>query len=100
MLHLHTATVIALLISTVLPLVSSLVTTVHMPPEVAGIVTLLLATVTGFLTEWHEAGDGFRWQTAAGLAALSFLTAAVARARIWIGSRTDAKLLAVGSKTA
>lgn len=97
MFHLSTAIVVALIISTVIPLASSLLTTVRMPPEVAGLVTLLLSTVTGFFAEWQHSGSGFRWQAAAGTALLSFVVAAVARARIWIGSRTDAKLLAVGS---
>lgn len=95
------ATALALIVSVLLPLASSLLTKQSMPAEVRGILTLLLATVTGFVTEWaHAAASSdvsFRWQAAAGTAAVSFVIAVLARYGLWKGTVTDAKALAVGS---
>jgi len=102
MFAVNLATALALVVSVVLPLVSSLLTKESMPAEVRGILTLLLATVTGFVTEWaHAAASSdvsFRWQAAAGTAAVSFVIAVLSRYGLWRGTATDAKALAVGSK--
>lgn len=98
---LNTATIVAVLVSTVLPLISSLISSPPVAakwPEFEGIATTVLAAVTGFFAEWAHAGSGFDWKRAAGIAALSLLTAFQSRARIWAGSAIDAILRAAGSK--
>jgi hypothetical protein len=92
------ALLLFLLVSVVLPLVSSLITTTKMPDEVRGIATLVLAGVTGVVTEWAKAGDGFDWRTAVKTALVAFVIAVAGRVALWRGTKTDAKLLAVGSK--
>lgn len=103
MFALNLATTLALVVSVVLPLVSSLLTKPEVPAELRGVLTLLLSAVTGFVTEWaHAAASAdvsFRWQAAAGTAAVSFVIAILSRYGLWKGTATDAKALAVGSKT-
>jgi uncharacterized membrane-anchored protein len=102
MVTVNLATTLALLVSVVIPLLSSLFTKASMPAEVRGILTLLLSAVTGFVTEWAHAASSndvsFHWQTAAGTAAVSFVIAILSRYGLWRGTATDAKALAVGSK--
>jgi hypothetical protein len=92
------ALLLFLLVSVVLPLVSSLLTTTKMPDEVRGILTLVLAGVTGTVTEWAKSGDGFDWRTAVKTALVAFVIAVAGRVALWRGTKTDGKLLAVGSK--
>ena len=90
-----------IVVSVVLPLVSSLLVKVEWVtkhPEIGGIVTLLLSAVTGLLTEALKAGDGFAWKPAIYAAAVAFVFAAIGRARLWVGSTADRKALNVGSK--
>jgi hypothetical protein len=91
-----------IIVSIVLPLVSSLLVknewvTTH--PEIGGILTLLLSAVTGVLTEALKAGNGFAWKPAVLAAVVAFVLAAIGRARLWVGSTADRKALNVGSKT-
>lgn len=92
------ATLVLLLVSVVFPLISSFLTKAHWPPEIAGLITLALSLIAGLVTEWAQAGDHYNWRVAVSTALSSFVVAAIARARIWIGSLIDGKLLAVGSK--
>lgn len=96
---LDTATVLLLCISVVIPLLSSLLAKQHWPSELVGILTLLLSTLGGFLVEWQKAGSSFHFRTALGLALTSFIVAVFGRLGLWKGTQTDAKLLAVGSKS-
>lgn len=101
--HPSSAVILTILISMVLPLVSSLITRLHWPSEVQGAITVALATLTGFLMAWKaaaDAGHDFAWRTAAGYAIGSYLIAALARLQLWAGTHTDARLLAIGSPTA
>lgn len=93
-LHLDAAFVVALIVSTVIPLLSSLLARAHWPGEIVGILTLALATANGFFAEWADAGSGFDWRAALGTAVLSFLTAVAARYGLWKGTATDAAALA------
>lgn len=95
---LSTALIVGLVVSTILPLISSLISRVKTPPEITGLITLFLAALTGFFVEWQRDGDGFDWRKAATAAFLSYLVAVGARLQLWAGTKTDAKALAVGSK--
>lgn len=99
-LHIDAATVAAVLVSTVIPLLSSLLSKAHWPAEIAGLLTLLLSTGDAFFAEWAKAGDAFDWHHAAGLALLTVLGAFQFRSHVWAGSSTDAAALTVGSKVA
>jgi peptidoglycan/LPS O-acetylase OafA/YrhL len=87
--------VVLLLVSLVVPLVSALAT--KRPGLATGLLTLLLATVVGFLTEWADGGDQYDWRRGLYNAALSFLLAALAHSKIYKGSQIEKDLHAVGS---
>ena len=91
---LNTPTIVALMVSVVLPLLSALIARPRWPGELVGVLTLLLAGATGFFSEWAAAGDGFRWQTAMSTAVLTFGLAVAARYGLWKGTATDARALA------
>lgn len=92
-----TALIIFAVVSLLIPLLSSLLVKAHWPAEVAGLLTLVLATANGLLTQWADQGSAFNWHAALSAAFVSLIIAFQARARIWLGSKTDAKALAVGS---
>lgn len=99
--HPDTSIIISLIISVVLPLLSSLLSKAHWPAEVAGIITLALSTANGFFTEWAQSSSGpgtFDWRDALGLALSSFIIAALGRLVLWRNTEIDAKLLAIGSR--
>lgn len=97
------ALVIFALVSVVIPLVSSLLlkqkwVTTH--PEVGGVVTLILATITGLLTKYLDSSGPFNWHAGLSTAFVSLIIAFQSRSHIWRGSAADAKALAVGSHAA
>lgn len=96
--YLTTAGVISLIVSVVIPLLSSLLAKAHWPGEVVGILTLLIAAANGFFTEWAQAGSGFNWRHALLLAVASFVVAVLSRYGLWKGTVTDGKALAFPSK--
>lgn len=100
--YLDTSTVLMVATSVLIPLLSSLLSRAHWPSEVTGLLTLLIAAASGFLTDWYAAPNAthYDWKTAAVLAGVAYLTAVLARIQLWAGTKTDAKLLAVGSKQA
>jgi hypothetical protein len=91
--HLNTALIVALVVSPVIPLLSSLLARAHWPGEVVGILTLVLAAANGFFSEWAQDGDAFDWRTALSTAVGSFIVAIASRYGLWKGTTTDAKLL-------
>jgi len=95
----NTAVIISLVVSVVIPLFSSLLSRTHWPSEVTGLLTVALATANGFFTQWSQTTDEFQWKSALLLSLGSFLVAVAKRVALWRGTQTDAKLLAVGSKT-
>lgn len=97
--HLPTATLIGVVVSVVIPGLSSLLAKEHWPAELVGALTLLLATTDGFFSEWAKAGDGFAWKAAVGTAVLSYVVALASRFGILKGTGLDRKLRAVGSGT-
>ena len=88
--------VLSLLTSIVIPGLSSLLNVGKLPPNVSALITLALAAVNGFLTEWATSSGPFNWRAAALTALASYVVAALARVQLWAGTRTDAKLLAIG----
>jgi hypothetical protein len=94
----NTTTILALVISIVLPLLSSLLSKPHWPAEIAGIITLALSTATGFLTEWANAGGDYHWQTALETTLVSFGIAVLGRTGLWRNTVLDSLLLSVGAK--
>lgn len=96
-MNLHdTATIIGLILSVIIPGVSSLLNVGKLAPAASGLITLALSTLTGFLTAWQSAGDGFDWQQGALTALGSYIVAAIARRQLWAGTQVDQALLAVG----
>lgn len=93
------ALIISFVTSTLIPAVSSLISRQHWPSEVTALITVVLAAVSGFLAQTAQAGD-FHLNLALLYALGSYVIAAVARSQFWRGTKTDAKLLAVGSKRA
>jgi len=99
-LYLNTATIISLIVSVLIPLLSSLLGRAHWPSEVLGILTLVLATANGFFTEWSQTTGGFDWKHALLLSVGSFILAVLSRYGLWKDTRTDAKILAFPQKPA
>ena len=98
MIHLDTATIIALAIALVIPAVSSLLSKVHWPKEVVGLITLALSALNGFLTEWAKSPSNFDWKSGLLLTVASFAIAIASRYGILKDTKLDAKLLSVGSQ--
>lgn len=96
--HWDMPTIAAILVSLVIPLLSSLLSRAHWPQEITGLISVVLAGANGFFAEWAKAGNTFHWQGAATLALESLGGVLVGRLLLWKGTQTDAKLLAVGSK--
>ena len=88
--------ILSLLTSIVIPGLSSLLNVGKLPPNVSALITLLLAAVNGFLTQWATASGPFNWRAAALTELASYVVAALARIQLWAGTKTDAKLLAIG----
>lgn len=94
LLHLDAAHLAALIVSVIIPLVSSLLARAHWPSEVVGLLTLVVSTVNGFAAQWADAGSGFDWKPALGTAVASFVVAVLSRYGLWRGTQTDARALA------
>jgi uncharacterized membrane protein YqaE (UPF0057 family) len=93
-----TATIISLVVSVVIPGVSSLLAKQHWPGELIGLLTLALATANGFFTEWAKSPNDYDWKNALLLAVFSYALAVFGRVGIFKDTKLDEKLLAVGSK--
>ena len=100
--HFDTATILALLVSIVIPLVSTLLMKAHWPVDVMSYLTIVLAAINGFVTEWAQSPNAnhYDWKTAVGISLSSLVVALISRRGLWVGTKTDAKLAAVGSKAA
>jgi hypothetical protein len=88
-----TATTVLLIVSVIIPLLSSLLSRAHWPSEVTGILTLVLSTANGFFVEWSNAGDNFHWKQAVLNSVVSFFVAIASRYGLWKATTTDAVLL-------
>jgi hypothetical protein len=100
-IHNLTAVVVVLIAGYVLPFATSLISKAHWSGATMGLVTTLLASVTGFFGEWASSPDieHWDWRAGVGLALGAFLTALASRALVLRATPLDAKLLAIGSKT-
>jgi hypothetical protein len=90
----NTATVIAFVVSILIPAISSLVTSVKWPPEIAGYVTLFLSAANGFFTEWGAHPHDYHWQAGLVTAIISYLIAVASRLQLWQGTTIDHHLIA------
>ena len=94
----NTALILLLVTSLVIPLVSELLSKAHWSEQATGLITMLLAAVGGFCTEWSQSPnmDHYDWKTAAGAALLAFVIAVAAHYGVWKGGSLAAKLRTVG----
>jgi hypothetical protein len=97
---LNTATILALVLSLIIPLVSALLARIVLPEQYEGVITIFLAAVTGFFTQWASAGnlDSYDWHKSLGIALFSFLAAVAAHFGVWKSTSVEAKLKSVGPK--
>jgi hypothetical protein len=98
LLHPDTATIVSLVVSVLIPLCSATLTRAHWPVELLGVLTMALAVVNGFFTEWADAGSHFDWQVALSRAVVSFVLAVAAHYGVWKGTATTSKLIAFPTK--
>lgn len=94
--HLSVAQVVSLVVSFGIPAVSALLARVHWPAWLVGLLSLTLAAVNGFGTEWAQAGASFQWKTAVGGAIFSYALALLGHYGIVKGDLYG-KLLSLGS---
>lgn len=87
-----------LVASVFIPAVSSLVVRQHWDSFVAGLITLTLATATGFFSTWAATPDGFRWKDVLVVTGASWAVALMSRIGLLKGTALDAALVAVGSR--
>lgn len=85
---LTTATVLAFLVSVFVPLVSALLSRPKWSEKVEGYITLVLAAVTGFLTEWADSSDAthYDWKKALLISFVSLTLAVLGRLGFWKGT--------------
>lgn len=100
LLHPNTALVLLLVTSLLIPLVSSFLTRAHWSAQATGIITMLLAAIGGFATEWSNSPNlnHYDWKTAAGTALFSFVVAVAAHYGVWAGGPAESRLRAFGKK--
>jgi hypothetical protein len=89
-----TAAVVSLLTATLIPFLSALVTRV--PSFLTGVVTAVLAIVSGFLAEWAANPDHFDWKAALGTALAAWAIAALTHSKVLKGTAVEAELQARG----
>jgi hypothetical protein len=93
-----TAEALSLATSVAIPLISALLYRAQWNRTVVGLLSLLLATANGFLTEWAAAPSRYDWQDGIWRAALSFGVVVAAHYGVWKDTPAEGRLLAVGSK--
>jgi uncharacterized membrane protein YfcA len=88
------STYILMAVAWLFPLLSSFVSRQHWPQWVTGLLTLVISTVGGFVSEWFQDPSHFHIGQATFKAFLAYFLAAVAHQKIWSSTLLDAKLLA------
>jgi hypothetical protein len=100
-MHLSTATILALILSVVIPHLTSLVSNTKIIPVWAGgYVTLVLSAATGFCSEWAQSPDHYDWRQGLATAVGAFVVAALSRQVILKDTPTDTKLIDFGASRA
>lgn len=95
---LNTASILALLLGVVIPHITALVSgTKVIPAQYGGYITLVLAAVTGFLTEWQLNPHAYDWKTGVLNSAASLVIAYLTHQNALKGTTLQGKLLAVGA---
>lgn len=91
-------TLVLVLLSIVIPHVSSLISKRHWDTYWTGVITLVLSTVNGLVIEFFkEVNDHYSWKQAASMALTSWFVAFMTRFGILRGTQKDARLVAAGS---
>lgn len=100
--HNLTAVAVVFIAGWLLPFITSLVSKQHWSGATMGLVTTVLSAVTGFFGEWASSPDieKWDWRAALALAVGALVTALISRVLVLKGTPLDAKLLAIGSRTA
>lgn len=82
---LSTATVLAFTTAYFMPLVSALLSHPRWSQNVEGYITIVLASVSGFLTEWANSTDAshYDWKKALVISGLALATAIAGRVGLW-----------------
>lgn len=94
----NTATILALVTAVIIPHVSSLLSNNRLIPAWAGgYVTLFLATVSGFCSEWAASPNRYNWKQGALTALGAFLLAALSRQAVHASTPPEAVLLDAGA---
>lgn len=92
----NTALVLSVLTAYGIPLLSALAT--KAPSAVTGIVTTLVAALSGFLAEWAANPDHYDWKAGAATALAAWIVATRAHDKTWAGSDIERALHSVGTK--
>lgn len=90
---LSTASILAIVLSIVIPGISALAERIGIPQQFSGIVTAIIAAANGFITEWAQSSNAntYDWRTALGLALGSLAVAGISHFVITSG-HIEAKL--------
>lgn len=101
MIHNETAVAVVIIAGYILPFATSLASKAHFSGATMGLITTLLAALTGFFGEWASSPNIEHWDWRAGVALAfgAFFTSLASRALVLRATPLDAKLLAIGSKT-
>lgn len=92
------ATALAFAVSFGIPALAALLAKSKCPANVAGLLSLLLASLNGVLTEALGTGKGFNWPHAIMVAVVSYGIAVGTHYGLLKGTPTEARLLAVGNR--
>lgn len=97
--HWDTATTLAVVLSFVIPALSAAAARGKIPANVAGGITLVVAALNGFFTEWADSSSAthYDWKSAAGIALFSLGVAILSHYGLWKGTDTEGHLLAIGN---
>lgn len=91
-----TALVLMLLISVVIPYASAFLT--DHPSVWTGYATMVLAALTGFVTEWADKSGHYNWKAGLYNALVSLVVAVISHTKAIAGSRGEATLHSIGPK--
>lgn len=94
---LDTATILALLGSVIIPAVSQLIARAHWSNGVVGLISLTLAAINGFVSQWADATDAshYNWQRALGVTLMSYILTVLAHYGLWRNTEVERKLRAI-----